>query len=342
MLNKVELSEIVEPLILWYQQNKRDLPWRQNVTPYRVWISEIMLQQTRVEAVKDYYVRFLKRLPDIESLANIEEDELLKLWEGLGYYSRARNLQKAAKEVMENYHGVFPNHYDEIHSLKGIGDYTAGAISSLAFHLPVPCVDGNVLRVLSRVTGSTKDISEPKTKDHFKELITEVLTKDNVSDLNQGFMELGALVCLPNGKPLCEECPLKKYCVARKENKTEIIPVKKTKNPRKIEQRTVLLLHSQDRYAIRKREEGLLAGTYEFPNVEGHLTEEEAKKMFSSKEVKPLPKRKHIFSHIEWDLIGYLIEVNTQEDNYLWVTKEELKDYSLSSAFQKYYPKEEK
>lgn len=341
-MNKVELSEIVEPLILWYQQNKRDLPWRWNVTPYRVWISEIMLQQTRVEAVKDYYVRFLKRLPDIESLANIEEDELLKLWGGLGYYSRARNLQKAAKEVMENYHGVFPNHYDEIRSLKGIGDYTAGAISSLAFHLPVPCVDGNVLRVLSRVTGSTKDISEQKTKDHFKELITEVLTKDNVSDLNQGFMELGALVCLPNGKPLCEECPLKKYCVARKENKTEIIPVKKTKNPRKIERRTVFLLHSQDHYAIRKREEGLLAGTYEFPNVEGHLTEEEVKKMFFSKEIKPLPKRKHIFSHIEWDLIGYLIEVNTQEDNYLWVTKEELKDYSLSSAFQKYYPKEEK
>ncbi len=341
-MNQVKLNEIVEPLILWYQQNKRDLPWRKDVTAYRVWVSEIMLQQTRVEVVKDYYVRFLTKLPDVKSLAMIEEDTLLKLWEGLGYYRRVRNMQQAAKVIMEKYHGAFPNRYDDILSLPGIGDYTAGAISSLAFHQPVPCVDGNVLRVLSRVTGSTKDISNAKTKEYFKNLITEVLTEKNVSDLNQGWMELGALICLPNGKPLCEDCPLKEYCIARKENKIELIPVKKKKNPRRVEKRTIFLLRFQDCYAIQKRETGLLARTYEFPNVEGHLTEKQVETMFPCKEMRPLPKRKHIFSHIEWDLIGYSIEIKEQMKDYLWVTQEKLNDYSISSAFKKYDPNEKK
>ncbi len=339
-MDQLSLKRIVMPLVTWYQKEQRDLPWRHNVTPYRVWVSEIMLQQTRVETVKEYYVRFLKRLPDIKSLAEVPEDELLKLWEGLGYYSRVRNMQKAAKEIMEEYDGVFPDDYESIHSLPGIGDYTAGAICAFAYHLPYPAVDGNVLRVLSRIVGSRLDIKEEKTKEVFRQAIRQVLTSQNVSDFDQGLMELGATVCLPNGEPLCHQCPLQKYCQAYQLQLTDELPVKALQRKRKVIKKTILLLRCGDFFAIRKRAEpGLLQGLYEFPNCEGNLSKRDVEKVVSkATKIKPLTKAKHIFTHIEWHMIGFLVEVATMDQNYLWVTKEELDTYSIPTAFQKYHP----
>ncbi len=329
------LNEIVVPLLKWYINNKRDLPWRHDPTPYRVWISEIMLQQTRVDPVIPYYLRFMEEIPDVETLASIPEDRLMKLWEGLGYYSRARNLQKAAIEVIKQ--KSFPSNFEGWRALPGIGDYTAGAICSIALGLPTPAVDGNVLRVLSRVIGSYDDIAAPSVKRSFTEALREIYPKDRTSDFTQALMELGAIVCLPNGAPLCESCPLRTLCIAKSEGLTEEIPIKTAKRKRKVEQKTVLLLRHGDLIALHRRpEQGLLANLWEFPNLPNFLTDQELDQYHPLKTSK-LPASTHIFTHIEWQMIGYELFLPELDPTYEWVTVgEALHQKAIPSAFRCY------
>lgn len=345
-----DYSETVEYLLHWFDYNQRILPWRENPKPYYVWVSEIMLQQTRVEAVKGYFERFLEGLPEIKDLAEAPEDKLLKLWEGLGYYNRVRNLQKAAQVVMEQYGGELPADYDALLKLPGIGSYTAGAISSIAFGIPQPAVDGNVLRVCKRIAGSFDDITKDKVKKELEANLREIMPKDRPGDYNQSLMELGATVCIPNGKPLCEQCPVIHLCKAYKRNQTDLIPVKPAKKARKKEERTILVIECENQYAIRKRDEkGLLAGLWELPSLEGNYgilkMEQYMKELgFEDVIVEELTKAKHIFSHIEWHMVGYLIrlkELPKQEqlgdDSIFFVTREEIKDvYTLPTAFEAY------
>ncbi len=340
-------QNIGEPVIEWYRKNKRDLPWRKNPDAYRVWVSEIMLQQTRVEAVKPYYERFLKELPTVKELAQAGEDKLLKLWEGLGYYNRVRNMQKAAQQIMIDYHGHFPDTYEEIRSLKGIGNYTAGAISAFAYGIPKPAVDGNVLRVISRLTGSREDIMKQSVRRKIEEALEQVIPENAAGDFNQGLIELGAIVCVPNGEPRCEECPVFWLCEARKQGAIADIPVKSKNKARKIEERTVFLFRDGKQLAIRKRpSKGLLAGLYEFPSEQGRLSLEEAA-AYSKKiglmpvRIRALGEAKHIFSHIEWHMTGYEILVDelekTNKKGFLFVRPEEIeKEYPIPSALGYY------
>ena len=345
-MKEIELmKKMRKPVIEWYQTNKRELPWRKEKNPYHIWLFEIMLQQTRIEAVKQYYRRFLKQLPTIEDLAKVEEEELLKLWEGLGYYNRARNLKKAAQVIQEKYDGQMPKRYEELIELPGIGEYTAGAISSIAFDEPVPAVDGNVLRVVSRLVGSKKDILDSKTKKELTQKLKEIMPKKYVGDFNEGVMELGEVVCIPNGEPLCEKCPLQKICVAKKENLTAEIPVRKQKIKRRKEEKTVFLLECEDRIAIRKRENmGILAGMYEFPNIDKKIDKKEIGTILqnwclTSNYIEKMGTHYHIFSHIEWDMIGYRIQVDSQNKEFIWVNEKELsKKYPIPSAFIPFYP----
>lgn len=339
-MEEIELiKKIRMPLVQWYQRNKRELPWRREKNPYHIWISEIMLQQTRIEAVKQYYERFIKQLPTIKDLADIEEEKLLKLWEGLGYYSRAKNLKKAAIIIEEQYQNQMPRTYAELIQLPGIGEYTAGAISSIAYDEQVPAVDGNVLRVLSRVIGSKKDILESKTKKEFTEKLQKIIPKQ-AGDFNQGLMELGELVCIPKGKPLCEICPLQKNCIAKKEDLIDLIPVRKQKVKRRKEDVTVFLLEFKGKIAIRKRREtGLLANMYEFPNILEKVKKQEIEKVLqnwnlTSNGIKKVGTNCHIFSHIEWNMIGYKIEVINSNEEFMWVKKSDiLEKYPIPSAF---------
>lgn len=349
VLGSPRLKEAAEPLVEWFRANKRDLPWRQRMNAYRVWISEIMLQQTRVEAVKPYYERFLKELPDVKALAEVPEDRLLKLWEGLGYYNRARNLKEAAGQIVRDYGGKFPETYEEIRRLKGIGSYTAGAIASFVYHIPKPAVDGNVLRVVTRITACGDDIARAATKTKIEKLVEEVIPPDAPGDFNQSLIELGAIVCLPNGEPKCGECPVRELCLAHELGQETDFPVKKKEKKRRIEKRTVLVFRDENETAVRKRPaRGLLAGMYEFPNVEGHLTREEVigygKKLgLAPIRVKPLPAAKHIFSHVEWHMIGYEVLVDELERemkaDVLFASLEELEEkYPMPSAFEPYMP----
>lgn len=332
------------PLLSWYREHRRILPWREQPEPYRVWISEIMLQQTRVEAVKPYFARFMSALPDIRALAQAEEETLLKLWEGLGYYNRARNLQKAAQLLVEEYGGELPGSYEKIVSLPGIGSYTAGAIASIAFGIPEPAVDGNVLRIMSRLFNDPEEIGKASVKKRTEKLIREQMPKKQPGDYNQALMELGAMVCLPNGRPLCEGCPLSSLCLAHRAGTEEALPVKADKKPRRIEERTVFLLEWEDKAAIRRRSsQGLLASLYEFPNVEGHRKEEElADALEIEKEqilsAEPLPASVHIFSHVEWHMIGYRIRLSGDHpEQFIMVRKEDiLTKYPLPNAFGVY------
>lgn len=336
-------EEIVPYLLHWFDYNARILPWRENPRPYYVWVSEIMLQQTRVEAVKGYFDRFIKALPEIRDLAEAEEDKLLKLWEGLGYYNRVRNLQKGAKVVMEEYGGELPASYEELLKLPGIGAYTAGAIASIAFQLPVPAVDGNVLRVTKRIAGSFDDITKERVKKELWEDLKQIMPKDRPGDFNQSLMELGATVCIPNGKPLCEQCPVMHLCKAFKEDTVASIPVKPPKKERRVEERTILLIEQEGKYAISKRTgKGLLAGLWELPSLEGKVSSTELWKELmqmglSPASITPMGEAKHIFSHVEWHMLGYHIILKKQEQltpDYVWADKRELKEqYSIPSAF---------
>ena len=339
------LDLIAEPLLTWYDAGRRILPWRENPTPYHVWLSEIMLQQTRVEAVKPYYDRFLKELPDITSLAAAEEEKLLKLWEGLGYYNRARNLRKAAIQIVSEYDGEMPADYDRLVRLSGIGSYTAGAIASIAFGQAVPAVDGNVLRILSRLRTDDRDILEARVKKSIEEELRGIIPKDRPGDFNQALMELGATVCVPNGSPKCGECPWKELCQAKLQDKISEYPKKTPKKPRKIEKKTILVIQYGQLIALRKRpEQGLLAGMYEFPSLEGYQKEKQVLAYLKQCGVVPLRIRrlepvKHIFSHKEWHMTGYLIRVDDLSGmgEYEFVDPVKMKsEYPIPSAFAAY------
>ena len=348
---KQEYQGMVEPLLNWYEKGHRCLPWREEPTGYNVWISEIMLQQTRVEAVKPYFQRFLEHLPDIESLANCEEDRLLKLWEGLGYYNRARNLQKAAKQIVNDYGGKMPEDRETLLTLSGIGNYTAGAISSIAFGKKAAAVDGNVLRILSRLTMDEEDILKESTKARVEKQLLEVMPKERAGDFNQALMELGAMVCIPNGKPKCTECPWEDICLAKRYGKEEEYPKKEAKKKRTIEKKTILIIQDEKTYALHKRpDKGLLAGLYEFPSLEGHKSEKQV--LSHLKElglqilrIQKMEPSKHIFSHKEWHMIAYQIKVdelapkkeNMKKEQWIYVEPKEAEEkYPLPSAFGAY------
>lgn len=325
MIQDFDLSAAAPPLLDWYKEHARALPWRKDVSSYRVWVSEIMLQQTRVEAVKPYFERFIKRLPDAASLAQCPDDTLLKLWEGLGYYNRVRNMKEAAAQIVKEYGGEMPPDYQKLLGLKGIGSYTAGAIASIAYGIPVPAVDGNVLRILTRAAADDSDIGKPSfRKEAERKLLMFMQNKEafdaaRSGEFNQALMELGATVCLPNGAPKCSDCPWKELCLARKEDRISEFPVKSRAKERRIEKRTVFVIRDGDKVAIRKRpNKGLLAGMYELPNTEGSLSMEEALSAIKDMHLTPirireLTKAKHIFSHIEWQMEGYAILVEEAE-----------------------------
>lgn len=341
----MQLSDIIEPLLGWYAENARDLPWRREVSPYRVWVSEIMLQQTRVEAVKGYFTRFMAELPDIVSLAAAEEQQLLKLWEGLGYYNRVRNLQKAARQIVDEGGGELPPSYDALLKLPGIGSYTAGAVASIAFGLPEPAVDGNVLRVLSRLTASYDDITDPRVKSSVEARLREIMPQGRAGAFNQALMELGATVCIPNGPPMCTHCPVHKLCEGRAQGVMIDLPVKTAKKPRRIENRTILVIVRDGKVAIRKRrDKGLLAGLWEFPSLDGFANREQAVEAIRKWGLEPLRvealiEAKHIFTHIEWHMTGWrvTVEEDCATEHLTWATPAQLRgEYPLPSAFRTY------
>ncbi len=346
MLQDFDLKKIVPPLLKWFGKNARILPWREEPTPYRVWVSEIMLQQTRVEAVKPYFERFIKELPDVKALAECEEEKLLKLWEGLGYYNRVRNMQIAAKTVMEEYGGQLPADYEKLLKLKGIGNYTAGAIASIAYQIPVPAVDGNVLRVISRVTGDRSDIMKQSVRTEMERALREIMPKKEASAFNQALMELGATVCIPNGAPLCPKCPWQEFCEARLTDCWQEIPVKSKAKARRIEEKTVFIIRDGEKIVLHKRPaKGLLAGLYEFPNTSGHLTEEQAIEWVKEQKLSPiriqkLEPAKHIFSHVEWHMNGFMIrvdELTEDRSGMLFVdVKDSEENYPIPAAFGAY------
>ena len=324
MLTDFDFTWINEPLLAWFRENARDLPWRRDPSPYRVWVSEIMLQQTRVEAVKPYFDRFLKELPDNRALASCPDDRLMKLWEGLGYYNRARNLKKAALQIEDAYGGIMPADFEELLTLPGIGHYTAGAVSSIAYGRRVPAVDGNVLRVVTRLSADDTDIMKQNFRSSVEVALRDAMPGEACGAYNQALMELGACVCVPNGAPKCGDCPLSELCLAHAAGSEEAYPVKKKAPKRRIEKKTVLLIQDGDRVLLQKRpESGLLAGLYEFPALPGHLSEKEALSAaesmgFAPLLVEKLPESKHIFSHVEWHMTGYLIRVGEFSDLYPW------------------------
>ena len=355
-------KEDVESLLYWFDTSKRDLPWRHTADPYEIWVSEIMLQQTRVEAVKPYYSNFLKKYPNVDALAKAEDDDLVRIWEGLGYYSRVRNMHKAAVDVMILHGGLFPVSYEVLKTLPGIGDYTAGAVSSIAGGENVPAVDGNVLRVYTRFTADSEEITDAKCVKRIREELAEIMRERALNDeakedlytpgkFNSAMMELGAVICLPNGEPKCEECPLKANCRAFAEGTMTEYPKKAPKKARRIEERTIFIIESTGGIALRKRaDKGLLAGMYEFPGCDGHLEKKETEKYLKSLGYHPLRIKRvedarHIFSHVEWHMRAFYALIDdfvdpVKEDKrqgIFFVTKEErMKGYALPSAFAAY------
>ena len=345
------LTEISAPLLMWYDANKRILPWRDQPDAYRIWVSEIMLQQTRVEAVKPYFERFMKALPNVEVLAGAEEEMLLKLWEGLGYYTRVRNLQKAAVQIMSQFDGKIPSSYADLLTLCGIGSYTAGAIASIGFGEAVPAVDGNVMRVVARLCKDERLISDAQVKRQVEQEVGQIIPGDRPGDFNQAMMELGACVCIPNGAPLCDKCPLAGLCLAHGDGTELDYPRKAHAKGRKIEKKTVLLIRDAEYTVIRKRpEKGLLAGMYEFPWLDGFRTAEEVIAYLERNGVKtirivPLEDVKHIFTHKEWHMKGYVVQTDeleqrnpgTEIKDWIYIRPEETKDqYPMPSAFGAY------
>ncbi|MBR2414706.1 MAG: A/G-specific adenine glycosylase [Clostridia bacterium] len=340
---QVPVPEVSLALVAWYKENARDLPWRKDVTPYRVWVSEIMLQQTRVEAVKPYFARFLQALPDVQSLAAADDDFLHKLWEGLGYYSRVRNMKKCAVRLVEDFGGVMPSDPAVLKTLPGIGSYTAGAVASIAFGVPAPAVDGNVLRVLSRLCNSHADIAQNAVKKQAEETVLQMIPQTDVSAFTQSLFELGATGCLPGGDVKCENCPVAAWCLAKQNGTAAVLPYHSAKPARKREEHTVFLLRENGRFILRKRpEKGLLAGLWEFPNAGGHLDEKQAIDFarnlgFEPLRVRALPAAVHIFTHKEWHMIGYLLDGTTENPACVTADAKELQSvYALPSAFAVY------
>ena len=332
------LHQLPGALLPWYAKNKRDLPWRQDKDPYHIWLSEIMLQQTRVEAVKGYYDRFLTALPTISDLANADNELLLKLWEGLGYYSRVRNLKKAAQVIMADYGGQFPTNHKDVLALPGIGEYTAGAICSIAFGQKTPAVDGNVLRVISRIQANFSPIDTAARKKEVHTLLAEVYP-ENAGDFTQALMELGATVCGPNRVPDCENCPCNSFCQGYTQGVADQLPTKSPKKSRRIEEKTVLILRCEDRYALIKRpNKGLLAGLWQFPESPGILEVPEAIQGLPVKEVFRQLDRKHIFTHIEWKMRGIYLEISEKREDFQWFTAAEIDGFTaLPTAFRQFW-----
>jgi len=342
-----EYLDLPRLIVSWYRENRRRLPWREEVSPYRTLLSEIMLQQTRVEAARPYFDRFLGSFPDIPSLADADDDLLLKSWEGLGYYSRARNLKKCAREVCDRFGGVIPSSVPDLLSLPGIGPYTAGAIAAFAYGKPVAAVDGNVLRVTARITAETGDVLSPAVKTKLSDLVASLVPEDAASDFGQGLIELGALVCLPNQVPKCDACPVRALCRGYEKGIAAALPVRGKKAERKLDLRTVLLIRSGTSTLLRKRPaHGLLAGLWEFPNFSGGFSEKEALDAVRTLgleplRVTPLDPSKHLFTHIEWRMNGYLVLVAEPDsplpDGYVMPETEELlSHYAIPSAFSAY------
>ena len=330
-------------LIPWYEQNKRDLPWRQDQEPYHVWLSEIMLQQTRVEAVKGYYTRFLNALPTIEALAACDDELLHKLWEGLGYYSRVRNLKKAAIQIMELHGGIFPREYEKIRALPGIGDYTAGAICSICFDLPRAAVDGNVLRVVSRLTEDATPIDLPAQRKAVTAALEAVYPAE-AGTFTQALMELGATLCGPNWAPKCEDCPCCDFCGGAVHGTARQFPVKLPKKEKRVEEKTVFILSCDGRYGLQKRpDSGLLAGLWQFPNVSGKLETAAALDALQAMGVRPREiikqiERKHIFTHIIWEMRGIYLEVAEETESFLWLTGQQIEaSAALPTAFRQFW-----
>ena len=323
-MDETLMKAAVSPLLEWYRVCKRDLPWRKARTFYSVLVSELMLQQTRVEAVKERYVQFLQRFPAPEALAGASEDEVLKNWEGLGYYSRARNLHKAAKIIAEQ---GFPKDFAGVRALPGVGDYTAGAICSIALGLPQPAVDGNVLRILSRLYADGANIDEPATRARWSELLRAAYPPET-GDFCEALMELGAIVCVPNGAPLCGACPWAGLCRAHLAGEEERYPVRSGKKARRIVEATVLVLRCGNKYALEKRPaKGLLAGLWQFPFFEGDVPE--FGKVLAEK------RAKHIFTHVEWRMQGRLVQARAELPQYVWATADEIRrTYAVPSALK--------
>ena len=338
-----DLSALPGLLLPWYETNKRELPWRADRDPYHVWLSEIMLQQTRVEAVKGYYARFLDALPTIEALASCDDELLHKLWEGLGYYSRVRNLKKAAQVILEQLGGQFPGTYDAVLALPGIGAYTAGAICSIAFNQKTPAVDGNVLRVLSRLRNDPSPIDLPQTKKEVRTLL-ESIYPEQAGAFTQALMELGATLCGPNWKPRCDGCPCRDICLGHRLGTAETLPVKSPKKEKRQEDRTVFIFRCNGSYALEKRpDRGLLAGLWQFPNVSGHF---DTQTLLSQAEAMGLHilnihkviQRKHIFTHIVWNMKGVYLDVAEPTGDLRWMTEEEINTQAaLPTAFRLFW-----
>ena len=328
------MKECINLILNWYLTYQRDLPWRKDVDPYHVWISEIMLQQTRIEAVINYYERFMKEIPTIQALSEVSEDKLLKLWEGLGYYNRARNLKKAAIMIMGKYNGVFPNTYEDILSLPGIGEYTAGAIGSICFHLKEVAIDGNVMRVYCRVNNQDLDVSDPKVKKKIGEDLKKLLPGDS-GNFNQGIMELGEVICIPGGVPKCELCPIKNQCLAHLKKRECLIPRKKNKTKMSEKVYTLFLLKCGEKIALHRREVGLLKKLYEFPNDEGFLSSDEVKNIIPGiVSIKLSITNIHVFTHQKWFMNSYLIEVEKEFGDYLWLTISDIENHcAIPTAF---------
>ncbi len=361
------MSEFSDKLLAWYQANRRVLPWREDPTPYHVWLSEIMLQQTRVEAVREYYNRFLIRLPDVQALAEAPEDVYLKLWEGLGYYSRIRNLHKAAQMVVEEYGGKLPQSAEELMKLPGIGRYTSSAIASIAFGQKIPAVDGNLLRIFSRLQSYEDNIKTPAA---LKEASSFYLSRmpdaaaDETSldaaaakngrpgnsrgDFNQALMDLGTAVCLPGSRPACEKCPVAVFCRIHNEKpgREMTLPVMPARKERKVEPLTVFIIRNGEMTAVRKRPaRGLLAGLYEFPNAKGTLEQDDAVKWLRKHGVEPLRINRlcsavHVFTHKEWHMTGYEVRIDPfcdAADHFIMADPQEIRDkYCIPSAFDAY------
>ncbi len=337
------MLSIAAPLLDWFQINRRTLPFREDPTPYHIWISEIMLQQTRMTAMLPYYDTFIRALPTPADLAACETDRLHKLWEGLGYYSRADNLKKAAAEICKRFGGELPNDYDALLSLSGIGPYTAGAIASISFGIPVPAVDGNVLRVFSRLYNDRADITLSVTKKRVTERVLEEMPPSMAGDFNQALMELGALICVP-GEPKCPQCPLCDVCGAYAAGTAGSLPAKAEKKPRRIQAVTVFLIQSPKGWLLQRRPSmGLLKGMWQPYTIEQDFTEGEAAlalRQFLPDAciTAPLPPSKHVFTHIEWHMTGWLVRTERTPDFENMVWTDTVSDFAIPNAFRAYKP----
>ncbi|SHG52765.1 A/G-specific adenine glycosylase [Ornithinibacillus halophilus] len=345
-LQSFNISRFQEDILDWYEKNKRDLPWRQDQDPYKVWVSEIMLQQTKVDTVIPYFYKFMDKYPTVYDLAEADEQDVLKTWEGLGYYSRARNLQSAVREVVEKYDGVVPNNPEELGSLKGVGSYTRGAILSIAYNQPEPAVDGNFMRVFSRILKVEEDISKAKVKKLFEDYMYEIISKEDPSSFNQAIMDLGATICTPKS-PMCMFCPVQEHCRAYAEGIEEELPIKSKKKKQKVKRYVALLVRNEKGQVIieQRPESGLLANLWQFPmvpvdNLELLHVENWVRKEYGV-EIDLDEKRgnvKHVFSHLKWNLDVYAASTKQdvlENDRLRFVTIEELDEYPFPVSHQK-------